>query len=92
MYKIKYHSDDTVEHYKARLITKYHTQNYEIDYEEIFAPVAKMNTVRILFSIMVNKKWILYQMNIKNIFLQGTLEEEYTYHYHPIIHKKIIII
>ena len=35
-----------------------------------------MNTVRILFSIAVNQNWKLYQMDVKNAFLQGTLEEE----------------
>jgi Reverse transcriptase (RNA-dependent DNA polymerase) len=38
--------------------------------------VAKMNTVRILFSIAVNKDWNLHQMDVKNAFIQGTLEEE----------------
>jgi Reverse transcriptase (RNA-dependent DNA polymerase) len=66
-----------IERYKARLVTKGYTQTYDIDYTEIFAPVVKTNTVRILFSIDVNEKWNLYQMNVKkNTFLQGYLKEE----------------
>lgn len=42
---------------------------------ETFAPVAKMNTVRILFSITVNLDWELYQLDVKNAFLNGDLEE-----------------
>jgi Reverse transcriptase (RNA-dependent DNA polymerase) len=76
IYKIKYHSDGTIEWYKTRLVTKGYTQTYGIDYYETFTSVAKMNTVRILLSIAVNNGWIFFQMDVKNIFLQGTLEEE----------------
>jgi Reverse transcriptase (RNA-dependent DNA polymerase) len=55
VYKIKYHSNGTIERYKARLVAKGYTQTNRIDYEKIFAHVAKMNTIRILLSTAVNQ-------------------------------------
>ena len=65
-----------MERYEARLVAKGYTQSYEIDYTDTFAPVAKLNTVRILISLAVNLDWELYQYDIKNAFLNGKLEVE----------------
>jgi Reverse transcriptase (RNA-dependent DNA polymerase) len=59
------------------LVAKGYTQTYGLDYKETFTPVAKMNTVRILMSVVVTHEWPLFQMDVKNIFLQGDLEEVY---------------
>jgi Reverse transcriptase (RNA-dependent DNA polymerase) len=87
-YKIKYNSYCTIKQYKAQLVAKGCTQTYDIDYQETFAPVAKMNIVRILFSIAVNQNWSLYQMNVKITFLRGVLDEE-VYMTIPLVHKKV---
>jgi Reverse transcriptase (RNA-dependent DNA polymerase) len=76
VYKLKYNSDGTIERYKTRLVAKGYTQTHIINYQEIFTSVAKMNTVRILFSIAVNQNWTIYQLDVKNIFLQGNLDED----------------
>jgi Reverse transcriptase (RNA-dependent DNA polymerase) len=57
-------------------VAKGYTQTYGVDYEETFAPVAKINTVRTLISCAMNLGWDLFQLDVKNIFLHNDLKEE----------------
>ena len=76
MYTLKYKSDGSLGRYKARLISRRYTKTYGIDYQETFAPVAKMNTIIILISLAVNLDWPLNQYDVKNTFLHGDLKGE----------------
>ncbi|RVW27824.1 Retrovirus-related Pol polyprotein from transposon RE2 [Vitis vinifera] len=76
VFTVKYNPDGKVERYKARLVAKGFTQTFGIDYFETFAPVAKLNSMRIPLSLAVNFDWPLYQLDIKNAFLNGELVEE----------------
>ncbi|GFS45477.1 hypothetical protein Acr_00g0096310 [Actinidia rufa] len=76
VYKVKTHSDGSLERYKARLVSKDFSQESEIDYDETFALVAKINIVRVLIFVVTTQQWSLFQLDVKNAFLNGSLSEK----------------
>jgi len=72
VFKVKTKSDGSIERYKARLVAK--TQG--LDYDETFAPVAHMTTVRTLIAVASASSWSISQMDVKNAFLNGDLTKE----------------
>lgn len=76
IFKLKYNADGTLERHKARLVVLGNHQVEGEDFDETFAPVAKMTIVRNLLAIVSAKKWEVYQMDVHNAFLHGDLDEE----------------
>nr|GEZ58640.1 putative ribonuclease H-like domain-containing protein [Tanacetum cinerariifolium] len=61
---------------KARLVAQGHTQEEGIDYEEVFAPVARIEAIRLFLAYASFMGFMVYQMDVKSAFLYGTIEEE----------------
>ena len=75
VFTVKYNTNGYIERYNAKLVAKGFTQTYETDYRETFAMVAKINSIRVLSSVATNFNWPLHQLDVKNVFLNGDLEE-----------------
>ena len=64
-----------MDRYKARLVALGNNKEYGVNYEETFAPVAKMTTVRTILTLAASSDWPLHHMDVKNVFLHGDLKE-----------------
>ena len=80
IFKIKRNADGSISKYKARLVAKGYVQKHGIDYDEVFAPVARVETIRLIIALAASKSWEVHHLDIKTAFLHGELREDVFVH------------
>ncbi|KAJ4749927.1 Pol [Rhynchospora pubera] len=76
VFRNKLSEDGIVVRNKARLVAQGFKQQEGIDFEETFAPVARLESIRMLLAFAANKDFTLFQMDVKSAFLNGWIDEE----------------
>ncbi|CAA0831030.1 cysteine-rich RLK (RECEPTOR-like protein kinase) 8 [Striga hermonthica] len=75
VYKVKRDESGAIVKHKARLVARGFVQREGIDFEEVFAPVARMESVRLLLAMAAAKDWCIHHLDVKSAFLNGELAE-----------------
>ena len=75
VYKVKRDELGAIVKHKARLVARGFVQREGIDFEEVFAPVARMESVRLLLALAAAKDWHIHHLDVKSAFLNGELAE-----------------
>ncbi|GJS49538.1 zinc finger, CCHC-type containing protein [Tanacetum coccineum] len=76
VFKTKRDADGKIIKYKARLVAKAYVQEQGIDFDEVFAPVARIETVRLILALAAYHGWQVHHLDVKSAFLHGDLKEE----------------
>ena len=76
VFKLKKDSDGEIIKHKARLVVKGYVQRQGIDFDEVFAPVTRLDTVRVMLAVAANRGWQVHHLDVKSAFLNGELQEE----------------
>jgi len=72
VFTVKYRLDDRVDRYKTRLVARGFTQTYGLNSLKISSHVARLISIRVLFSLAVNRQWQILQLDVMNAFLYVT--------------------
>lgn len=72
----KLNADGSINKHKARLVVKGYAQEPGIDFFDTFAPVARLDTIKLLIAISAQSGWDVFQLDVKSVFLNGYLKED----------------
>ena len=75
VYKVKRDEHDAIVKHKVRHVARGFVQREGIDFDEVFVPVARMESVRLLLALVAAKDWRVHHLNVKSAFLNGELAE-----------------
>ena len=76
VFRVKKEKEGKIMRYKARLVVKGYAQKEGIDYGEVFSPVTRMESLRILIAIAAQERWELHHLDVKTAFLNGEIMED----------------
>lgn len=76
VFKLKRDPNGKIIKHKARIVAKGYVQKHGIDFDEVFAPVARIETIRLILALAGSNEWKVHHLDVKSVFLNGNLEEE----------------
>jgi len=75
VYKLKHNPDGSIAKHKARLAARGFLQKVGLDYSEVYAPVARIETVRLVMALACKRNWSTFHLDVKSAFLNGPIDE-----------------
>ncbi|RDX80397.1 hypothetical protein CR513_39058 [Mucuna pruriens] len=76
VFKTKLNKNGEIDKCKARLVVKGYAQKYGVDYTEVYALVARLDTIQLVITLAAQEGWSIFQLDVKSTFLHGELSEE----------------
>jgi hypothetical protein len=76
VFNLKKDPSGAVVKHKTRLIAKGYAQRARVDFDEVFAPVARLDSVRLLLALAAQEGWMAHHMDVRSAFLNGELKEQ----------------
>ena len=89
VFVVKYDENGSIERFKARLVIKGYEETYGVDYDEIFSPVLRFETLRFLLTFGAVRDYEIHQMDVKTAFLNGEIDNLYIWNSQKATKKKI---